>query len=244
MIKIKRLYGLNEKYFDIIDSEEKAYWLGLLYADGCVYSKDKRYYIVLELKYDDKEHIKKFMKAIEAEHPIYETIKNGKKYVSVRIGSKYMFNSLCNLGCIPNKTLTLEFPDEGKVSKELIRHFMRGYFDGDGCLSLSNGFRKRPELKNPSKKKYPYKLWFFKVLGTKEFLEQYAVELGVKCNKLHCNAVGKNNYNLKYGGAPKVHKWASFLYKDSSIYLNRKYNIYEQISEQVELKNKQQQKSI
>jgi intein/homing endonuclease len=52
------------------------------------------------------------------------------------ISNKYFWNTLNNLGCIPKKSLRLEFPNENIFkSKDLIRHFIRGYFDGDGCFT-------------------------------------------------------------------------------------------------------------
>lgn len=56
--KGRRKYSLNEEYFDVIDNQNKAYYLGLLYADGC--NNVQRYAIHLDLQIDDREIIEKF----------------------------------------------------------------------------------------------------------------------------------------------------------------------------------------
>ena len=49
-----------------------------------------------------------------------------------------MHNALKEKGCVPNKSLILKFPDSVIFSnKDLIRHFIRGYIDGDGCLCIT-----------------------------------------------------------------------------------------------------------
>lgn len=78
-------YQVNENYFEKIDSEEKAYWLGFLYADGNVrMHKNKSGILKLKLKQSDKKHIEKFSKCLNSNYPIksgIEIIKNkGKEY--------------------------------------------------------------------------------------------------------------------------------------------------------------------
>ena len=137
---------MNYNYFDTIDTEEKAYWLGFLFADGNLsvpsYTtkegkiKNGRYKISLELKAEDIEHLKKFAKAIDYEKEI-KTVKcsgydDTTKRCRLMFNNKHMWNTLNNLGCTPRKSLTLQFPN---ISEKLEIPFIRGYFDGDGCLS-------------------------------------------------------------------------------------------------------------
>ena len=105
--------NINSNIFNTIDTEEKAYWLGFLYADGNVLDNNT---ISLELSTVDKEHLIKFNSFLNT------TIKN----------------SLVNLGCIPRKSLVLRFPKDKQVPKRLKRHFVRGYIDGDGSIYKSN----------------------------------------------------------------------------------------------------------
>lgn len=131
-------YAKNKHVFDCIDTEEKAYWLGFLYADGNV-SKTNR--IRLSLAEQDYSTLEKFSNFIYSKNRIKHYVQ--RKYlhrqnlIYVDVGSKYMSEKLTNLGCTPNKTFLLTFPDW--IDKNLINHFIRGYFDGDGCLSIYIG---------------------------------------------------------------------------------------------------------
>ena len=138
----------NEHFFDVIDTEEKAYWLGFIFADGYIYSSPldtskKRIDWNFELctKGDDKEHMEKFAKAIGYNKELHVTKadKYGHTRCRVCLSSEILWRQLNSLGCTPRKSLTLKFPDEDIFkSKDLIRHFIRGYFDGDGCISYAN----------------------------------------------------------------------------------------------------------
>ena len=133
--------------FDSIDTEEKAYWLGFIFADGTINSspleinKKPKYTIEISLKADDFHHLKKF-------NTFMKYKKNGVKIQDAKCGKvickrcrwtitdKHLWETLNNYGCTPKKSLTLKFPDENIFkSKDLIRHFIRGYFDGDGCFT-------------------------------------------------------------------------------------------------------------
>lgn len=62
----------------------------------------------------------------------------GKEYSRIQISSKTLTADLLKLGCTPRKSLTLKFPNDGIFkSNDLIRHFIRGYFDGDGSVFIS-----------------------------------------------------------------------------------------------------------
>ena len=211
---------INETIFDVIDTEEKAYWLGFIYADGCIYSKEKRFELELAIK--DYGHLLKFAKFLESRktNPIklHNNVKNGKllKQCRIQFRSEHVWKALNDKGCVPNKTLILKFPDTSIFAdKKLIRDFMRGYIDGDGCLYLY----KR-------KKSYPC----LQCLGTKEFLLEFIQQLPISYKNTK-----KINHPPKYKNTWSLHIWKEaiqclhFLYKDSSIYLDRKYQKYKEI---------------
>lgn len=215
-----RKYNLNENYFEQINNEENAYWLGFIYADGFVSHKQ----LIIELSSKDNEHLRKFINCLNANYPIKKIRKNNKEYSRIEIGSIKLVNDLNKLGCMTKKSLILKFPTLEQVPKNLQIHFMRGYFDGDGTLSVSEGYRTRNDCNN---KKYHYKAWCFKVLGTYEFLEEYSKNLNVVQNKiLHNNNPNKNSFNLKFGGKNKINYILEKLYNNSTIYLDRKYEKY------------------
>lgn len=127
-------------YFEVVDVPEKAYWLGLLYADGCISNcKSRIFNISLELI--DLEVIERFKKDLNIESPIhirkYKNLNHNTAY-SISFKSEKVFNDLNRLGCFTNKTFTLEFPTEEQVPIHLLSHFIRGYFDGDGCIYIKN----------------------------------------------------------------------------------------------------------
>jgi DNA-binding transcriptional regulator WhiA len=126
-----RKYRLNENFFDELN-EKSSYWLGFLYADGYVRMKDgKSGELKIKLKDTDKSHIEKFLIDIECEKTIKCGIENNSKFCSVSVYSTVMVNKLFELGCVNNKTQKIRLPN---LNKNLMHHFIRGYFDGDGSV--------------------------------------------------------------------------------------------------------------
>ena len=110
--------------------------MGFLYADGNISSTGNRLEIHLAIK--DLGHLEKFRKFLKLETEIRSGIDSkGYEFCHLSIRNKHLWETLNDLGCVPNKSLILKFPRfsifKGNV-QELILHFIRGYVDGDGCL--------------------------------------------------------------------------------------------------------------
>jgi len=133
-----RTYALNEKFFETIDSEAKAYWLGFLLADGAVLRYGAGNFVCrVELALVDRPHLRKFTLDLGYEGPLVDQPERGKYgscYVAVASGK--MCRDLIALGCVPKKTGAHGTP---AIRDDLRHHMYRGYFDGDGCLSRSAG---------------------------------------------------------------------------------------------------------
>lgn len=131
-----RTYTLNENYFDEIDTSNKAYILGFLYADG--YNDEKNGSITVALNSKDRYVLEHILSECGSNAKIKEkTVKSFEKYkasqmVEVKLHSKKMSRDLTKWGCMQNKTYKITFPDF--LSENLYSHFIRGYFDGDGCI--------------------------------------------------------------------------------------------------------------
>lgn len=212
-----RQYTCNSKYFDKIDSEHKAYWFGFLYADGYVGSQ---HHIGLALSSIDKNHIESFKEDIDATYPIhtYWTKQNNSSFKSVEysrliLKDDYLFNSLVEKGIVEHKSNILKYPSESIVPDNLTYHFIRGFFDGNGCLTYWYN-------------KHGYFSSAIKICSTYEFLQELKTKLPINQNlifdKRHNN--GTNNYSLDIGGNIQVSKLLNLFYKNSTIYLPRKYN--------------------
>jgi hypothetical protein len=127
----RKLYTYDESFFDTIDTEEKAYFLGLLTADGYVVNNKRRY--VVQLTLCDKELVEALRSAIGGNQPIYEVDMSkwrGRPAFMLAIGSKKMVESLARYGVVQRKSKVAQFTDY--VPDALIHHYMRGLFDGDG----------------------------------------------------------------------------------------------------------------
>lgn len=212
-IKIsKRKILLDENFFEAIDTEEKAYWLGFLYADGNISNIN----IELTLKYDDINHLENFKKAIKTDATITDGYRKCDistnpdkqlRYARLIVTSTKMVNDLIKLGCISNKSLALTFPTKEQVPNHLLIHFIRGYFDGDGCVYIDKS-------KTPS--------FLFQVCGTYDMLIHIKSYFDIKAN---VRKIG-NYYDLRCKGNIKATNIFDTLYKDATIYLQRKYDIY------------------
>ena len=198
-------YNTCESVFKKIDTEEKAYWLGFLYADGCINIGNSK--IELFLKEEDIEHLKKYRKFLGLEEkPLFKKEKDGKIGYRFEFSSYVVKDQLAKLGCLPQKTHILKFPTEKQVPKKLIHHFIRGYMDGDGCIYVSNNKIS------------------LEILGTHDFLEGYKNWVNLGNSKI---------YNFKHSDIKRVCNSnaqaldiLSRIYNNANIYLKRKYEKY------------------
>lgn len=205
---ITRKQSINSSIFHTIDTEEKAYWLGFMYADGCVYGDS---YISLELAIKDKEHLVKFNSFLGKCKPIRED----NTRVRCVFKDTQIYQDLNNLGIVPRKSLVLKYPSYSQVPKHLMRHFMRGYVDGDGSIYITHNNIN------------------ISVLGTKEFLYSFIEETGLPKRKLYESKKGRNVncFFFQYSGA-NAKLLIDYLYKDATIFLERKYNKYIEYEQQ------------
>jgi hypothetical protein len=203
-------YTHNEHVFDEIDTQEKAYWLGFLYADGSVYIH--RPGIALALAAKDLSHLEKFRDFISPEQTNISCDKLNMYRITVY--NKHIYEKVISHGCIPQKTFKLKFPDT--VPPSLISHFIRGYFDGDGHI----GIRKDGNVT-------------FSILGNLNFLQElHDIFLKNLPGYKPGGLIKKGNiYSItKMACTKQVKELVQYLYKDSLIFLERKKQIADKIA--------------
>lgn len=211
VINKQNLIRVNETVFDKIDTEEKAYWLGFMFADGFVLSTDNT--IGLDLAEKDFHHLEKYKLFLNftGNLRISNTNFPNSKRVRLEFSSKHMKQTLIQLGCTPKKSLTLIFPDASIFSDiTLIRHFIRGYVDGDGCLTFQNKEHTIPSLD---------------ILGTEQFLTELSKYIPIKCKVSKC--YNKKLFHINFT-RKRAYEFAKYIYNNSIIYLDRKKNKYEE----------------
>ncbi|QWI10073.1 UPF0175 family protein [Bacillus mycoides] len=224
-----RKYRFNEDYFKKIDTEDKAYWLGFIYADGCVRenqgkNKNKGLGLEISLKESDKSHLEKFINQLGIRDSSIikrRVIKlKNKEYVAYKvvINSTKLCKDLITNGATPRKSLTLQFPSKEIIQDDLLNHFIRGYFDGDGNV----GVRNTQRYKNCPR---------ITVLGTEAFLSDLKNHLeevfqvtSVKIQRKKDNKAF--SYQKTGNDARKI---LSYMYNGASVYLERKYEEYKRI---------------
>ena len=217
----KSPYFCNYHYFDTIDTEEKAYWLGFLTADGWI-SKSTTTgsgVVGIELQYGDIGHLKKFNKSICGNYQVTDRwrtcslspYKDKKNHTCViRVFSLIMYKSLENLGFSNNKSYDFTIPE---LRKDLIRHYLRGHFDGNGCLCFTNksfhiNFTTASKRLNND---------IASILKSKNF------------NFIESNYINEFDtsvYRIDIHRKADKLCFLDWIYQDSNIYLDRKYKKY------------------
>lgn len=206
-----RKYHVNHDFFEKIDDEHKAYWLGMLHADGFVSARKNQKCIGLSLHVNDKHHVEKFRDTLNSNYDIKtyttKTAYGLTTYSRLLMTSEKMFSDLLSHGVIEQKSLVLKFPN---ISPDLRHHFIRGYFDGDGSFSKSHDGYK------------------FNMCGTKEFLNDLSLQIGFPNRKLSRRYKKRktNNYYLEIGGRLQVIAIGDYMYRDATVYLKRKHQRY------------------
>lgn len=200
----------NKTLFETIDSEESAYWLGFLDADGCVHNGNNYdYKIEISLKEEDRHHLEKFRDFIGKDNKISDRVKT--KAVRYSFRNKTIWQNLINLGCVPHKSLILQFPTEEQVSNKLLLPFLRGYFDGDGSFWYGDSLG-------------------LNILSSKDFLlglkQRYTPFKDISIYPVHYERPYKGQ-RIQTGNKQLILQFLFDIYDNANIYLDRKYNKYQ-----------------
>jgi hypothetical protein len=206
-----RRFKFDFDYFEKIDSEEKAYILGFIYADGCMSKVQNYIRIIIHSK--DIDVLEKINKSLGSNYPIKKV--KGKDHVDLTLCSKKTREDLGKLGCLPNKTYHLDFPD---INPSLKRHFIRGFFDGDGCFTFSLE-RNRFSVKI---------VCTFEMSDALTKIVKDELEIDAKSYVIS-NLKRAKLKSFEIQGMYKCHKFLDFIYNNANIFLKRKKEKYEEV---------------
>lgn len=228
-----QIYEVDPLFFKEISTEEQAYVFGFACADGY---NDERFLKLTQTE-PGLDIIPKIREVMRSNHPIVETkTSTGKKMFSLQINGIDLCKDLTELGCPRAKSLILKFPKD-EVPEDLMHHFIRGYFDGDGCVWV--GKRKKMIVKDSTRKSGERERIVqnvkFTVTSSKNFIEglqDYLVQkLGFKKTKLNFSKAKETHSHctMEYSGRKQMKTFYDYLYKDATIYMDWKKAKFEEI---------------
>lgn len=199
------IYNVDSHYFDNIDCEHKAYWLGFMISDGFVNKKE----ISFCLKKDDIEAIEKFRDDLKSNHPI-KFNKDGNPFIT--IVCKDLCDSLYSYGLHNRKSWNFDINNVvTKIPKEYEHHFIRGLFDGDGSIRYYDySYLKKTQF-------------HFGYTGLKNVCEYIKDKLNIKRELVHESNV---TYTVVSRNHKNINDIYNYLYKDATIYLSRKHETF------------------
>jgi hypothetical protein len=216
-------YNYNEDIFDDLYNEEVCYWLGFIYADGWISlttKKSKR--LSIELSYKDKNHLQKFCTFIGTDKLFFRKPKEkkieGRPVIGTgsyfcTINSNKIVETLEKLGIEYNKTNSFNVTIFKNIPKKYKKYFIRGFIDGDGTIGLT---------------KNDYMTFSF--VGNKYMLELISKQISFELNLNERTLYEHGNiHKMAFSGKYQVPKILNWLYKDAKIYLDRKYDTYQNI---------------
>jgi intein-encoded DNA endonuclease-like protein len=201
-----RKYTLNENYFDIIDSVNKAYILGFIYADGSINKAKGNLTICLSKK--DIEVLEFIKQEVNYSGVISTKVINNMSYSLLSITSKRLINKIIELGVVQNKTyLSTNLPD---IPQEYFNDMLRGFFDGDGSIYGDSN--------------KGYTICFSSNISILELIKQYLLSLKIKSSKIRLrNQDSINSAMLEIRGNKQIEKLISLLFNNEYDFsLNRK----------------------
>ena len=209
----KRKYSVNENYFDKIDSQNKAYILGFIMADGCVsqtdYTQTDINRLIISISSKDRKVLEFIRIELGSDSPIIDYIPEGsysdKEMSRLVVNSSTLCKKLKSYGIIARKTGHESMPS---LSKEMQRHFIRGYIDGDGWVTLGG---------------------YIGICSTKKMLEEilsiFKSNYSIKSvATIYKDPRGIDLYYMQLNCANDIVNLKDYLYKDANFYMERKYS--------------------
>jgi hypothetical protein len=195
----------DRSFFKSIDTENKAYWLGFIYADGCVYNTS----LLIALKDIDTNHLEKFRTDLQMDKPLTSPVIGTSR---LEIYSRELVTDLFNLGIMANKSLICT-PFLHLIPDQLQRHFWRGVIDGDGHIAIC-------------KNKYKDKIYYIVEFGITGNLNTCTVFSNWALQKHGLKfSIGpdKSVFRSRMSKTPNnIRKALKVFYGDANIFLDRK----------------------
>ena len=209
-------HTINEDYYETIDTEDKAYWLGFLAADGNIHASVKGKpinRIQINLKLADIEQLEHFQKAIGSNYEIEKKDVNGSMVAQLKINCTKMCNDLISNNITPKKSLTVIMPNN--LPSELIRDYIRGYFDGDG--NIKNYYDKNNRHR-----------YNFNIVGGIDMLTQ--IQENIPCST-YIYKLKRNSeiFSLETTKRENMIIIYNYLYNDATVFLKRKKDIFDNL---------------
>lgn len=204
----------DQHFFDNIDTEEKAYWLGFIAADGYLHKNGRC--VSIEIKNSDRDHLSRFKDLVNAKEYYRERVRKGTVTYSYRVvvHGKLFSDSLKRLGLDNDKSKSLTCGIFEHIPDSLLNHFIRGYFDGDGCIS------------NPTNGGCKYS-----IASTESFNLRLKSTLDKRLGFDHYLVVHRSYSALEGSGMFRSKIFRDFLYNGSSVYLDRKHKLFYSIKD-------------
>jgi hypothetical protein len=224
--KHARKRPINDSFFYKIDTEEKAYFLGFMYADGCVNIRKnpKRdnstiYVARIALQQGDKDILEKFSKLVYNDiilnKYIYKDGRGQDEYI-LNMHSKKICEDLIKLGCVQRKSSIIKFPTFEQVPENLYHHFLRGYFDGDGSVGNYKNNNYRVSITSSNEFVFGWSNFFKSKVNSSGWINRF-----------------KNYATISYAGRLISLKFRDILYNNATIYLTRKKEIFDNIPNEI-----------
>lgn len=198
-----RVSSLNVGIFDDINTEEKAYWLGFIAADGNVSSS--RHYFEISLQKGDRDHLEKLRNFLGISAPLSET----KHAFRLQVGDRDFRLSLISRGIVPKKSGILEYPI--RVPEYLTKHLLRGYVDGNGSIYTRERYVGKPTL-------------YFNLVGTEPLLRKLMEQVNIPLTLFKDKRWKDQGVYYVTTAYRKAIDICSYLYNDSTVYLERKHS--------------------
>lgn len=222
-------YKYDEDYFNIIDTEEKSYFLGLIASDGCVINNEVRKMLTLKLHIKDKHILESMLLSIKSEGKIW--YHNQRNICEIKFSGEKIVKDLEKYHITPNKTKIITYPE---IDPNFDKHFIRGYFDGDGCIRINIDKRDnsiRGDLRIVS--------------GSISMLESINQKMNCLFNTNMNKLYGPKDKDFKYigwAGMTDIEKIYYGMYGNSKIFLKRKKEIFDNVIELIKNKKKYRKK--
>ena len=207
--------NMKEHFFQEINEEAKAYFLGLLISDGNVFKDNtgRQASISITLDLKDEYILEKFKEVLQANTSVGH---DGRGCGQITVRSNIMAEDLAKYGVVPRKSYNTYLP---QISKEMMPHLIRGIFDGDGSIMA------KPNPNNDGHNRFLHSISFCGTHQLMEDISNYILEnLGIKATVYDYK--DRNLSELKIQNIDNIAKFGYWIYRNSTIFLNRKKDIF------------------